>query len=172
MNGQSYLPAGAARDNEREFYPTVSPVAAGGFFWVFFTSRRTYGNMTSDLQVDDPRSKAIWVTALTIGGTGDTSHPAFYLPGQEFETGNMRAFASLAPCKEDGSTCMSGTECCNGFCSGIDANTHEGTCGVRPPKTCAMEEDKCMSDSDCCPTNSAGLPLVCIAGFCSVINPS
>ncbi len=167
LNGQSYLPAGKDRDNERDFYPTVSPVAAGGFFWVFFTSRRTYGNLQT-LDVNDPRTKAIWVTALSIGGTGDTSHPAFYLPGQEFETGNMRAFAALEPCKEDGSACTSGTECCNGFCSGIDPTTHVGSCGIRPPKTCAKAEDACKVDSDCCPTDDAGHPLVCIAGYCSV----
>jgi hypothetical protein len=90
---QSYVPAGA-RDLHKNFFPTVVPVAAGGYFWMFFTSRRTYGNIKTGF-VDAADSKQLWVTALDIGGSGDISHPAFYLRGQELAAGNIRAFAAL-----------------------------------------------------------------------------
>lgn len=155
-NNQSYLPAGAARDNDLEFFPTVSPVAAGGYFWVFFSSRRTYGNMwVKDLEA--PESKKIWATAITIGGTPDldVSHPAFVLPGQEIESGNIRAFAALEPCKEDGSACTSGTECCKGFCV-------DGVCQM--PQSCANIDDKCTTAADCCDSSAE-----CFGGFCAVV---
>jgi len=76
----------------------VSPVAAGGYFWVFFDSLRHYGNLGLQRQ--------LWGAAVEISATGDytvdRSAPAFYLPGQELGTGNHRAFAALDPCKMDG----------------------------------------------------------------------
>ena len=121
-NGTTYLPYGDAR-RAPDFYPTVSPVAAGGYFWVFFTSRRNYGNTLVDPD-DNPPSKKIWVSAITIGGTPgiDASHAAFYLPGQELASGNIRAFATLSPCKPSGQSCTSGIDCCGGACNG-------GSCG-------------------------------------------
>ena len=120
------------------------------------------------LDVNDPNSKKLWVTAISMGAPAgtDSSHPAFFLPGQEMTTGNMRAFAALEPCKEDGEKCTAGTDCCKGFCGGIDATTGIGTCGAQPPNTCAKEFDKCTQASDCCP-NPAGRPLDCIGGFCA-----
>lgn len=144
--------------NEVDFFPTVSPVAAGGYFWVFFTSRRTYGNLWPHW-VEDAPSKKIWVAAVDIQGSAgtDPSHPAFYLPGQELESGNLRAFAALEPCKENGGTCTSGTQCCEGFCV-------NGVCG--PPQMCAQTDDACETDADCCDAS-----LSCIAGFCSLSIP-
>lgn len=164
-NGQVYLPG---NDNDRDYYPTMSPIAAGGFFWAFFTSRRTIGNLQT-LDVNDASSKKLWVTAISIGAPAgtDPSHPAFVLPGQELKTGNMRAFAALEPCKEDGSVCTAGTDCCKGFCGDIKSDTGTGICGAQPPNTCAKEFDKCTQDSDCC-AQPNGRPMVCIAGYCAV----
>lgn len=163
-NGQTYLPG---NDPDREFYPTMSPIAAGGFFWAFFTARRTIGNLQT-LDVNDANSKKLWVTAISMGAPAgtDPSHPAFFLPGQELTTGNMRAFAALEPCKEDGEKCTAGTDCCKGFCGGIDATTGIGTCGAQPPNTCAKENDKCTQDSDCCPPAPGTRGLTCVGGFC------
>jgi hypothetical protein len=157
-NGASYLPAGAARDNELEFFPTMSPVAAGGYFWVFFTSRRTYGNI-STVPLEDPVSKKIWVTAVDIGAPRgvDPSHPAFFLPGQELGSGNVRAFAALEPCKDDGLSCTSGTDCCSGFCT-------DGVCG--PPRECSGIDERCVTVEDCCDLDPA---IQCIAGYCATI---
>jgi hypothetical protein len=153
-SGSVYLPH---NDPDREFFPTVSPVAAGGYYWLFFTSRRQFGN-TWNVPVDDATSKKIWVSAISAGAnSGDTSHPAFILPGQEINTGNIRAFAALEPCKEDGSSCESGTECCNGFCV-------DGIC--QPPQSCANLDDRCETAADCCNTDHR-----CIGGFCSEPEP-
>jgi hypothetical protein len=151
----SYLPY-PGRDEHLDFYPTVSPVAAGGYFWVFFTSRRNYGN-TIVGTVDDPKSKKIWVSAISIEGQAgtDTSHPAFYLPGQEVASGNIRAFATLSPCKGDGQSCSTGVDCCGGFCE-------NGQCGGA--SGCAHTDEKCAKDSDCCDTTQK-----CIGGFCAAV---
>jgi hypothetical protein len=159
-SGAVTLPYGE-RDAHKNYIPTVSPVAAGGYFWVFFTSKRNYGN----LYVADPpelraEGKKIWVTALDINappGT-DPSHPAFFLPGQELESGNIRAFAALEPCRENGSTCESGIDCCCGFCT-------EGVCACGTE--CSHLEEKCTTAGDCCDKTQ-----VCVGGFCGFVNPS
>jgi hypothetical protein len=162
-NGTSYLPFGA-RDQHLSFYPTVMPVSAGGYFWVFFTSRRQFGNLmvdaTNNNAVPDPifhsETKKIWAAAISIGATGDPSHPAFEFPGQELTSGNIRAFAVLSPCKGDGATCESGVDCCGGSC------TTGMKCGV--PMTCAMDGDKCTDAIPCCDTSEQ-----CFGGYCGFI---
>jgi hypothetical protein len=151
----SYLPY-PGRDEHLGFYPTVSPVAAGGYFWAFFTSRRNYGNTTVGT-VDDPASKKIWVSAISIGAPAgsDPSHAAFYLSGQEDKSGNIRAFATLEPCKPNGQSCMSGVDCCGGACI-------NGQCGG--VTGCAHTDEKCTKSSDCCDAT-----LQCINGFCSTV---
>jgi len=145
--------AQSSRDQHLNYYPTVSPVAAGGYFWVFFTSRRSFGNLMTS-PATDPKTKKIWVAAVDIDGNpADPSHPAFYLPGQELASGNMRAFATLSPCHSDGSTCTTGIDCCSGFCV-------QGQCS--PPSGCSGLEDKCGSSGDCCDN------LRCIGGFCGL----
>lgn len=155
-NGTSYLPY-PGRDEHLNFYPTMSPVAAGGYFWVFFTSRRNYGNTEVDPN-DGPASKKLWVSAINIGAQAgtDASHPAFYLPGQELASGNIRAFATLSPCKSNGSSCTSGVDCCGGVCNG-------GTCGT--PMGCSGDGNKCTTTGDCC----SGQGLQCINGYCSMV---
>jgi hypothetical protein len=155
-NGTTYLPY-PGRDEHLDFYPTVSPVAAGGYFWVFFTSRRNYGNTQVDT-TDPPADKKLWVAAINIGAQAgtDASHPAFYLPGQEAASGNIRAFATLSPCKSNGSSCTSGVDCCGGACNG-------GTCGM--PMGCSGDGNKCTTTADCC----SGQGLQCINGYCSMV---
>ncbi|MDP9002952.1 MAG: hypothetical protein M3O46_22910 [Myxococcota bacterium] len=159
-NGQSYLPY-PGRDEHLNFYPTVSPVSSGGYFWVYFTSRRSYGNMLASSRATiavadatDTKSMKIWVTPIEISETGQAaSHPAFYLSGQELVSGNIRAFAALQPCKADGQSCSSGIDCCNGACT----NTR---CAV--PRGCSNLDEKCTAASDCCDNS-----LRCIGGFCA-----
>ena len=163
--GNTYLPFGAA-DVGKNYFPTVSPVAAGGYFWVFFDAVRNYGNLGAQRQ--------LWGTALEISPEGsytsDRSAPAFYLPGQEFGTGNHRAFAALDPCHQEGDACTSGIDCCGGFCKieepmGEFAGEPIGSCSPNE-KPCAGRDEGCLTDADCC--NEPGQAVAtCIAGFCA-----
>ncbi len=157
-SGNDYLPS-PNDDYNLDFYPTVNPISAGGYFWAYFTSRRSYGNLYAKGS-GDVGSKSIWVSAIDINAPAgtDPSHPAFYLPGQELGSGNIRAFAVLAPCKGDGVGCESGLDCCGGTCT-------TGKCGV--PQTCAGDQDRCTPTVPCCPSTGDD----CIGGYCGVAPP-
>jgi hypothetical protein len=178
--GQYYLPFGEQAEGHMNYDPTLLPVAVGGYYWVVFTSRREYGNTinTPDPYYDqDNRTpgtlawrKKLWVAALDIDNpehpstsAHDISHPAFYLDGQDLQTGNYRGFWALDPCQGNGSTCQSGDQCCSGFCR---QTTVDGgpvfTCV--PPQGCAQEYEKCATDADCC---GAASGIHCINGFCA-----
>lgn len=182
-NGKTVLPYGDTVEGRLNYEPSVLPVAVGGYYWVLFTSRRAYGNTISPTSGDpagnDPfgsqnnpsARKKIWIAAIDIdhAGKADPSHPAFYLPGQELRTANMRAFAALAPCKQDGISCETGADCCGGFCR----ETSRGADGVPvlqcvPPQinTCSGRLEKCAESSDCCNAGD-----MCINGRCSFIIP-
>ncbi|MCA9598782.1 MAG: hypothetical protein KC776_35970 [Myxococcales bacterium] len=178
-NGKGYLPTGSANhgdDSVLGYEPTVSPIASGGYAWVVFTSRRLYGNVaTIDPWWSDPRdhdltqtptTKKLWVAAIDLNakpGT-DPSHPAFYLPGQELLAGNARGFWVVDPCKNDGSDCETGDECCSGFCQ-ADPQTQKLSCGKKENQ-CSQEYDKCTTDADCCDKS-----LKCINERCSLVIP-
>ncbi len=164
----TYLPFGA-EELAHNYFPTVSPVAAGGYFWVFFDAVRHYGNQGLQRQ--------LWGAAVDISADGtytsDPSHPAFYLPGQEFGTGNHRAFAALDPCKRDGDTCATGIDCCGGFCKIPDGTNNEfgqavGMCSSDMPM-CAKRDERCVTDTDCCAPTGNEPQNVCIAGFCAFV---
>jgi hypothetical protein len=167
MSGTSYL--SGPDELHKNYFPTVSPVAAGGYFWVFFDSLRNYGNQGLQRQ--------LWGAAVEISPTGDysvdRSAPAYYLPGQEFGTGNHRAFAALDPCKMDGNDCTSGTDCCGGFCFVPEKANEEfaeepvGKCTHDVPM-CSNTNDRCSVDADCCaPEDATQTPNTCINGFCA-----
>jgi hypothetical protein len=167
------------------YEPSVLPVPVGGYYWVLFTSRRAYGHtlapggtvagsdnkwgsLVDDNEVPSPRKK-LWVAAIDLdySGKADPSHPAFYLPGQELEAGNMRAYATLAPCKQEGDTCSSGADCCEGFCRQIDASGEFGevqyTC-VPPVAGCSNIDETCTTSADCCGYESGD---TCINNRCA-----
>jgi hypothetical protein len=188
QDGQLYLPGGAAQEAHLNYEPSVLPVPVGGYYWVLFTSRRTYGNTIApggsvargddiwgvpvppDAESPSPRKK-IWVAAIDLEhqGSVDPSHPAFYLPGQELESGNMRAFAALEPCKKRGKGCESAAECCDGFCR--ETSRDEGgapvlTCSPPPDNACSNVDEACKKASDCCSSKS-----LCINGRCAAPPP-
>jgi hypothetical protein len=157
----SYLPFGAD-DLHHNYLPTGLPVAAGGYFWVFFDSLRHFGNLGLQRQ--------LWVAAIDIRPDGnytvDRSHPAFYLPGQEYGAGNHRAFAALDPCQRDGAACTTGIDCCSGFCP-LDSTG--GRCSPPQQNRCADVDERCASAQDCCPEQHRDEVVSCIAGFCAVV---
>ncbi|MDI1437053.1 PD40 domain-containing protein [Polyangium sorediatum] len=187
-NGQLYLPFGDAEEARLNYEPTILPVAVGGYYWVFFTSRRVYGNtigpggtvpegnnkwgkFENNVETPSPRKK-LWVAAIDIDyqGKPDPSHPAFYLPGQELEAGNMRAFAALEPCKDLNQPCESAASCCNGnVCRPADVNgdgTKELVCVPPPANECAQEGESCETAANCCAPGS-----LCINNRCAAPTP-
>ena len=164
LDGDNYPFVAGARDLHYNYEPTFAPVAAGGYFWVVFTSRRTYGNaLTGSVAV----TKQLWVAAIDQAPTPgkDPSHPPFRLPGQDQTTLNLRGFWALDPCKGAGQACASGTECCGGYCS--SAGDGGAVCTeVAPP--CAAEGDKCSQTPECC---GASLGTTCINSVCSEAPP-
>jgi hypothetical protein len=187
-DGTSYLPFGDELEGEMNFEPTVLPVPVGGYYWVFFTSRRAYGSMIAPSgglvpggeelygweQQPSPRKK-LWVAAIDLdyaerADGEDPSHPAFYVTGQEVLAGNMRAFAALEPCRQNGTSCESGAECCGGFCrqTGADANNEPVLTCVPPPDDCSFEDETCTTVSDCCADADE---MLCINNRCARKRP-
>ena len=160
-------------DVDLNYEPTVNPIASGGYVWVVFTSRRMYGNLaTIPPFCSDPRgvdlvknitTKKLWVAAIDVSGKpgSDASHPAFYLPAQELLAGNARGFWVLDPCKSNGQSCVSGDQCCNGFCDPIGPGgalqCTSGTSGM-----CSGLREKCATAADCCDKTN-----LCVNNFCT-----
>lgn len=165
LDGDGYPFAAGSRDVSWNFEPSFAPVAAGGYFWVVFTSRRTYGNI---LTGDKTVVKQLWVAAIDQNPTPgmDPSHPPFHLTGQDEQNLAMRGFWALPPCKSDGSSCASGTDCCGGYC----ADGEDGGAPVcrSQPQGCSQNGDKCNATSDCC---SASAGVTCINHVCSEAPP-
>ena len=171
-----------ANEAQHEYYPTVFPVSIGGHFWVVWTSRRSFGHhSTGDpngaLAADvDPFRKRLWMAALSprdytgefpdLGG--DPSFPGFYIEGQS-ESGNVRGFATLNPCKATGNDCTTGLDCCTGFCI-IEPGQAVGMCTEEIPE-CSQQGEKCTTDDDCCPPGLDEPSLSCIGGFCGFVAP-
>ncbi len=158
INGDAYAFAAGDRDRHQNYEPTFAPLNSGGYAWVVFTSRRTYGN---ELTGDSASTKQLWVAAIDQSPVpgADPSHPAFRVPGQD-ENLNMRGFWALDPCKPIGEGCGTGSECCNQNCV-------EGVCKDPMPNMCSDDGNACTTDSDCCEMGSK-----CINGICSAPPPN
>ncbi len=157
----SYLPA---NDPNLSFAPTVLPEAVGGYFWVVFTSHRSYGN-TSPSKDNGGVNGKLWVAAIDIGappGT-DASHPAFFLQGQELTSDNLRGFWVVDPCRAAGSECTGGDQCCQGYCR---ASGGAYVCVGQPVQGCANDLARCVKSSDCCTSTDQ-----CINNRCAVVAP-
>jgi hypothetical protein len=164
VDGDGYPFAAGARDLSYNYEPTFAPVPSGGYFWVVFTSRRTYGNVETG---DKTVVKQLWVAAIDLSPTAgvDPSHAAFLLPGQDTTSINMRGFWALDPCKGDGQGCASGTECCGGFCDGSGG---DGGLVCKSAGTCSADGDHCNATSDCCNASSGS---TCINHVCAEPGP-
>jgi hypothetical protein len=192
LDGDGYPFAAGARDLSWNYEPSFAPVAAGGYFWVVFTSRRTYGNvLTGQAEpctgacASDPNCstdacastcacstatevKQLWIAAIDQNpkAGADPSHAAFHLTGQDETNLAMRGFYSLPPCARDGQSCTSGTDCCGGYCS-QSADGGAPVCGSMP-SGCSQNGDKCNQSSDCCNASSG---VTCINHVCSEPTP-
>jgi hypothetical protein len=156
----TYLPA---QDTGLNFAPTVLPEVVGGYFWTVFTSHRSYGSLLASRAGPIPdQDGKLWVAAIDLNAPAgtDPSHPAFYLDGQELSADNLRGFWVLPPCESNGAGCMSGDQCCSGFCRS-SGGTSAPVC-VTQPKGCSNEFEKCTTSSDCCVAGDS-----CINGRCA-----
>jgi hypothetical protein len=162
LNGDGYMPQGS-RDENKNYEPTMAPIASGGYFWMMFTSRRTYGNK---LTGDSSMTKRLWVSAIDINAPPgqDSSHPAFYIAGQELTSGNSRGFWALDNCKANGSGCETGDECCDGYCNPT-GDPPVFMCGP-DDGSCSDESEPCMTDADCCDPGA-----LCVGGTCVLPPP-
>ncbi len=175
LDGVGYPFAYGSRDQNLDYEPTFAPVAAGGYFWIAFHSRRTYGNKLVNPAYVSPGVgvKQLWVAAFDQSPTPgkDPSHPPFYLGGQSTTALNTRGYWALPPCEPDGQQCQTGTDCCGGYCDGIsDAGVDGGdggpvsVCGQPTGGSCSQNGDKCTKTADCC---NAPTGVTCINGVCS-----
>jgi len=163
-------------DTTLNYEPTVLPVVAGGYAWVVFTSRRLYGSQLTEVpylswppdynitKLATATVKKLWVAAIDLNSpaSSDISHPAFYLPAQEILAGNSRGFFVLDPCKANGASCLTGDQCCNGYCeTGGDAGSL--VCSSASGNACSAVQEKCTTNANCCDTTNS-----CVDGFCAV----
>jgi hypothetical protein len=156
-------------------YPSVLPVSVGGYAWLFWTGRRSWGTHGGGIFQPGPMgelpglagsssSRRIWVSALRLtdatrgDAMTDPSSPAFFLEGQG-DRPSMRVSAALDACRAEGSSCDTGVDCCGGYCSA-------GECHVPEAPVCSKSMDACVSAADCC---QEGTGQACIGGFCDVI---
>lgn len=170
LGGAEYPFAKGSRDRHLDYEPSFAPVASGGYTWVIFISRRTYGNILVNPPYEGGALggiKQLWVAAIDQNPTPgeDPSHPAFLLPGQEIsatDTRNQRARWTLDPCRDDGQACGAGTECCGGYC----ATSEDGSaaCQSDPGSLCAAPGDRCKQTADCCGEKPG---VTCINRVCS-----
>jgi hypothetical protein len=174
LNGAGYLPTNASHPNDAvlNYEPTLNPIATGGYNWVVFTSRRMYGNVATGNPYDvgtgtSPVTKKLWVAAIDLNPTPgkDPSHPAFYLPGQELNAGNMRGHWVVNPCLQNGQSCTAGDQCCGGYCE-QGPNGGGLVCGSQSTG-CSSQYDKCTTTSDCCLAVSG---YTCVGGYCVAPN--
>jgi hypothetical protein len=179
--------SGTVTEDQLNYMPTSAPQEAGGYYWVVFTSRRLYGNIAVNtpweyeecINMTAPPAKKLWIAAIdknwdTLASGVDPSHPAFYLPGQELNAGNMRGFWSKSPCLATGSTgstnvCETDEDCCGGTSSPktaacrVDAGSSPITrhCQAVVPNMCSAVGSSCSVDTDCCQLGN-----ICISGVC------
>jgi hypothetical protein len=181
-----------AFDKNKAYQPTMLPQAAGGYRWAVFTSTRPYGNtlnLTGQQDFSDTSNytyiseygklqSMLWVSAIdnTPSANADRSHPAFFLPSQNFSEDpasgylNERAYWVTEACHPTGTdasaTCVVDEDCC-------DAAANNGVCRIDTPTTvpltrhCFKRPSMCVQKGIACATNADCCDHVCDEGVCA-----
>jgi hypothetical protein len=104
-------------------------------------------------------TKKLWVSAIdkNWSGTGDPSHPPFYLPGQELDAGNSHGYWAATPCAVDGGACDTNDDCCGGTgasptfqCRVTNTSTVPATKACHAIDSCSTVNEACTTTADCC----------------------
>jgi hypothetical protein len=129
------LDGAAPADSYRPFF---TPFDSGGYFWLLFTSARTYGNALAGVS----GQAQVWIAAISDKpGAGDPSEVPYYLAGQETTAPIISPQWAPSPCRANGDTCSTDGDCCSGTCMG-------GSC--EPPPQCVGRGGSCGTNADCC----------------------
>jgi WD40-like Beta Propeller Repeat len=141
----------ASSSTKDDFQPSFAPFQGGGYYWLTFLSRRSYGN---DAEGNGARPldkrQQIWVTAIRTDAApgSDPSSVPFWLPGQDTQTANISAAWSPRPCRAEAQGCSVGSECCSNDCRPNQAGAL--VCSPPPPERCHAVYEACSSASECC----------------------
>lgn len=170
-------------DAQLNYLPRVAPKEAGGVYWVVFSSRRMYGNVAWDnpwasqgsgCRSTEVPTQKLWVAAIdrNWNGTGDPSHPAFYLPGQELLAGNNKGYWVDSPCGTAGASCDAPEDCCQAPAAQVCRVVPNSTPVARrceAASSCVGSGFSCTVDSECCGNGARCLGATStIPGVCSL----
>ena len=157
----TYLPA---QDPGLSFAPTVLPEAVGGYFWVVFTSHRSYGNTLAVARQRRRERQAL--------GRGDGHRPDGR-PGPEpprvlpRRAGAQRRQPAwlLGARPVPGRTAARAPRATSAAAGSAAAGRTEAACAGRrlrrPGGDCSQDYEKCSTASDCCNTQDSCINNIC-----------
>ena len=141
----------ASSSTQDDFQPSFAPFQGGGYYWLTFLSRRSYGNETQGNGArPQEKRQQIWVTAIRTDAAlgSDPSSVPFWLPGQDTQTANISTAWSPRPCRVEAQARSVGSECCSNDCRPGQAGAL--VCSPPPAERCHAVYEACSSASECC----------------------
>jgi hypothetical protein len=144
------------------FQPSFSPFEEGGYYWLSFLSRRSYGNAEVGNRGMAPQPPQIWVTAIEKNPSpgSDPSQVSYWLPGQNPRSSSISADWAPQACRPDGESCSVGSQCCSGECT-PDSDGNQ-VCSPTPEDRCREFGETCNASSDCCSETALCLGNACV----------